>query len=351
MVIDTSVRTTFISTSLGKGFGAVICASLFCGVGGGVSLCSGAWLIGCVPPGNATADDAGAAQGSGAAAGLLPKAAPNVLTTVFEDNFDRPDSGALSPANIERLKGPDNGAAMTGDASAEGPSAAKDGGVMGAAGDAGVQMRRVVEVLPDGGMMLKTVPVQNMSPGDLGNLGPNWYQAQTQAWHIEDGWLCVENAKNHGVWFARPIPVNARIEFDAKSDSPEGDLKAELWGDGRGFAKGTSYNDATSYLAILGGWKNTLHVLARLDEHKDDRKVVHVDKESDDPRQRPVMRGQVYHFKLERNDAKTLRYYVDGLLYATFADAEPLMGPGHDHFGFNDWEAKVCFDNVKITPL
>ena len=30
-----------------------------------------------------------------------------------------------------------------------------------------------------------------------------------------------------------------------------------------------------------------------------------------------------------------------------FTDPEPLSGPGHDHFGFNDWEVPVCFDNVK----
>ena len=29
-------------------------------------------------------------------------------------------------------------------------------------------------------------------------------------------------------------------------------------------ASGVSYNDATSYLTIFGGWKNTLHVLARI---------------------------------------------------------------------------------------
>ena len=28
-----------------------------------------------------------------------------------------------------------------------------------------------------------------------------------------------------------------------------------------------------------------------------------------------------------------------------------FAGQGHDHFGFNEWEAKVCFDNVKVTPL
>mgnify|MGYP005862144527 CR=1 FL=1 len=112
-----------------------------------------------------------------------------------------------------------------------------------------------------------------------------------------------------------------------------------------------SYNNATSYLAILGGWKNSLHVLARLDEHGKDRKVIQVDKESDDPREKPVVKGQTYHFKIERADGRTVRWFVDGQEMLSFVDAQPLAGEGHDHFGFNEWEAKVCFDNVKVTPL
>jgi len=318
-------------------------------------------LVACVPPGNATPDDAGAT--SATPTSLLPKQAPNVLATVFEDNFERPEAGPTKLVSPTASGAPSSSVSSPAEAGSDTSGEAGANGGDGGGLDAGVRMRRFLETLPDGAMVLRTVPMTGPAgdrphddkPQQYGedktNIGPNWVQAQTNAWHIEDGWLCVDNAHNHGIWFARPIPINARIEWEAKSDSPEGDLKAELWGDGRGFAKGTSYNDATSYLAILGGWKNTLHVLARLDEHKDDRKVVHVDKDSDDPRQRPVMRGQVYHFKVERNDGKTVKYYVDTLLMATFLDSEPLMGLGHDHFGFNDWEAKVCFDNVKITPL
>jgi hypothetical protein len=32
-------------------------------------------------------------------------------------------------------------------------------------------------------------------------------------------------------------------------------------------------------------------------------------------------------------------------------DPEPLEGPGHDHFAFNDWEAELWFDNLHIQPL
>ena len=196
-------------------------------------------------------------------------------------------------------------------------------------------------------------PRAGNSNGDSGGdeLGPDWTATGTTAWRIENGRLCGQGARNHGVWLNRTLPVNARIEFDAIGDSPDGDLKAELWGDGRSSATSVSYTNATSYLAILGGWKNKFHVLARINEHGKDRKEVAVDPTSDDPRQRAVVRGQVYRFKIERTDAKTVRWSVDGVEMLSFVDASPLAGMGHDHFGFNNWEVKVCFDNVRVTPL
>jgi hypothetical protein len=32
-------------------------------------------------------------------------------------------------------------------------------------------------------------------------------------------------------------------------------------------------------------------------------------------------------------------------------DDAPLRGAGHDHFAFNNWEAPVFFDNLRITAL
>ncbi len=255
----------------------------------------------CVPAGNSSPSDGSTAAPPGAAAATRTRQAPNVLRTVFEDSFDRQSASGAPPASA-----------------AASASAA---------------------------------PSASGAPQVASSLGPNWYQAQTNVWHIENGKLCGEGAHNHGVWMQRPIPINARIEFDAVSDSPQGDLKAEVWGDGQSSATSISYTNATSYLAIYGGWKNTEHVLARLNEHGSDRKEIHVDKDSDDPRLRPVVGGQVYHFKIERTDGKTVRWFVDGVEMLSFADNAPLVGIGHDHFGFNDWEVKVCFDNVKVTPL
>jgi hypothetical protein len=181
-------------------------------------------------------------------------------------------------------------------------------------------------------------------------LGPDWITTSGD-WRIEAGRLCAKGARNHGAWLARTLPVNARIEFDAVSNSIDGDIKAEVFGDGASAASGVSYNDATSYLTIFGGWKNTFHVLARKDEHARDRPEIKITPGSDDERARPVSPGQVYHFKIERADGKTIRWWVGDMLMFKFTDPEPLTGTGHDHFGFNDWDVPVCFDNVKVTAI
>ncbi|MEZ4315119.1 MAG: hypothetical protein R3F14_44460 [Polyangiaceae bacterium] len=184
---------------------------------------------------------------------------------------------------------------------------------------------------------------------DRRELGPD-YNALSPAWKIIGGKLCVRGARNKGLWLLRKLPVNARIEFDAVAEAPDGDLKVEAWGDGATGATGASYTNATSYIAILGGWKNTRHVLARLDEHADDRMELEVDPTSDDERQRPIAPGQPYHFRIERTNGRSVRMSVNDLLYFELWDDDPLAGPGHDHFGFNNWEAPACFDNLKITP-
>lgn len=182
------------------------------------------------------------------------------------------------------------------------------------------------------------------------DLGPDW-KATSTVWRIESGRLCGERAQNHGVWLQRRLPKNARIEFVATSGSPNGDIKAEVWGDGASSAKGTSYVDATGYIVIFGGWKNSLHVLARLNEHGSDRRELSLVTGSDDPRTAPVAEGRSYRFEIERTDGRTVRFSVDDTLIHSFEDQEPLSGAGHEYFGFNDWTVPVCFDDVLVTPL
>lgn len=181
--------------------------------------------------------------------------------------------------------------------------------------------------------------------------GPNWFSTKPGAWSISSGRLCGRNAHNHPVWLKRRIPTNARIEFDAVSSSADGDIKVEVWGDGTSWATGTSYNDATSYIAIYGGWRNRFHVLARRDEHAPDRKQVDVDPSGATLAARKVEANKTYHFKIERSDGKTVRWFVNDIQVLEYADPKPLVGPGHEHIGFNDWQVRVCFDNLVVTPL
>lgn len=184
---------------------------------------------------------------------------------------------------------------------------------------------------------------------DRDRLGDDWH-ALSDAWRIRGGELCAQGARNRGVWLRRRIPVNARIELDARSGTSEGDIKLELWGDGQSGARKASYDHASGYLAIFGGWSNSRHVLARLDEHGPDRRATAV-RDDTGGAQAPVVAGRTYHFRIERRDGSTLRWWVDDVLMHTFPDPSPLSGPGHDHVGLNDWLAPVCFDNFEVTPL
>jgi hypothetical protein len=177
------------------------------------------------------------------------------------------------------------------------------------------------------------------------------YFATGNQFHVDRGRLCVQGARNHPLWLRHRLPLNARIQVEAEASSDDGDIKLEAWGDGQAAATRVSYTDATSYLAIFGGWKNHYHVLARMDEHAVDRPEVVIEPGSDDPRQQPVLAGHRYRLKLERTDGRTLRFWVDDVEILSFTDKLPLSGGGHDHFAFNDWETPVCFDHLVVEPL
>lgn len=181
-------------------------------------------------------------------------------------------------------------------------------------------------------------------------IGPD-YTVTGAGWTIRGGKLCVEDARNHPLWLLRRLPENARVEFDGVALSSDGDIKVEVWGDGRSHATGASYSDATSYLFVFGGWKNSRHVLARLDEHDDRRLEIPVDPRGEDERTHPVVPQQSYHFVIERRGGNTISWWIDDVGFFEYLDKAPLRGPGHEHFAFNNWSAPACFDNLKITPL
>jgi ribosomal protein S9 len=197
-----------------------------------------------------------------------------------------------------------------------------------------------------GVVLLACVPRGDPAVGDgfsddfaRSELGPAW-RTTGGTYQLIDGKLKIRGARNKPLWLRRTLPRNVRTEFDVRSESAEGDIKVEVYGDGVSKAVEASYT-ATSYVIIFGGWGNTKNVLARLDEHGADRVV-------GPPRK--VERGRTYRMKIER-EGDTISAWVDGQLLAKMVDKDPLWGPGHDHFAFNNWQSELWFDNLKITPL
>jgi hypothetical protein len=176
---------------------------------------------------------------------------------------------------------------------------------------------------------------------DRAALGPDWRATDESAYRIVDGELVAKAAYNHPLWLARPIPRDAVVELDCWSNDDAGDLKVEVWGDGHSFATDrVGAYTSTAYNFIFGGWHNQLSTLARMHEHGDDRQV---------RREPRVVKGRRYHFTITRKGGR-IDWLVDGQPFLAFDDPQPLEGPDHAYFGFNDWEAELHFDNLQIRP-
>lgn len=169
------------------------------------------------------------------------------------------------------------------------------------------------------------------------------YHATGEGYRIEGGALSARGAHNHPLWLRKKLPRNVRIELEARSTERRGDIKVELFGDGRSFDSDGGAYMATGYELIFGGWGNSRSIIARLDEHGRDV-VQRADVK--------VVPNKRYHWKIERQD-QTVRWFIDDMTtpFLELVDAQPLEGPGHAYFGFNNWETDTWFDNLVITPL
>jgi len=174
-----------------------------------------------------------------------------------------------------------------------------------------------------------------------GRLDPQLWRPTIDAYDVRDGALYVEGAKNHPMWLMRRIPCDVKIEFTAWSDSPDGDIKVEVFGDGHSSADDEGAYVGTGYVIIFGGWQNTVNTIARRDEHEG-RMI--------EENETKVVRGQKYHFSI-RVRGGTIDWYLDGKPILHAEDQDPLCGPGNDHFAFSNWATQVHFDDLSIVPL
>jgi hypothetical protein len=176
-------------------------------------------------------------------------------------------------------------------------------------------------------------------------LGADWYATEPNAYKISGGLLSAQGAHNHPLWLRRALPRDAAIEFDVKSNSPDGDIKFEAWGDGSHHAPSHAkvQYTASGYVFIFGGWGNTASIIAKQNEHGKD--VV-------TRKDRPVEPGRTYHMKVARKGGQ-IDWFIDDLQkpFLTLTDPAPLEGDKHAHFALSNWESDLWFDNVQISPL
>jgi hypothetical protein len=174
---------------------------------------------------------------------------------------------------------------------------------------------------------------------DFADTLANWTTTSAN-WKIVDGRLYTGDRpeENKGLWLGNAVslPENVRIEFDAtsvKGNKPEfeGDLKCEFGGDRKEHAAG--------YIIIFGGWKNTVNTIARHDEHGEGRLVVDSSMK--------VKEGETYRLQIVRLGSE-IKWFVNSKLLLRVNDKEPALGGA---FGFNNWNSRVYFDNVRIYAL
>ena len=165
--------------------------------------------------------------------------------------------------------------------------------------------------------------------GNYANLGGDW--------KIDDGKLKSIRAENRNlVLKSVALPQNAVIELTMKSNSKDIDVKFNLWGDGK------PHDHGDGYTFILGGWKNRVSIISKLDEHE---------KKRSEKRNAGLEKGKLYKVNIERKFSK-IKWFVNGELFLEYFDETPLeVTDGYSKLSFANWRSDVEFDDLKIYAL
>jgi hypothetical protein len=172
-------------------------------------------------------------------------------------------------------------------------------------------------------------------------IGGNYYK--TGGGYAVNGALSTRGGHNHPLWLRKKLPKDVQIDVTAWSNTPDGDLKVELAGDGRSFDSDGGQYTSTGYVFIFGGWGNSKSMIARGNEHGQDLKQRTLPK---------VVPGQKYQWRIVKKDKK-LTWYIDDMSqpFLEYTDERMMSGVGHEYFGFNNWESDAWFDDLVVTPL
>ncbi len=172
-------------------------------------------------------------------------------------------------------------------------------------------------------------------------LGENYWTTGGD-WGIDNGVVHSPGVKNNPLWLKAKLPEDVAVEFDARSESTDGDIKCEIFGNG--------YDHASGYVVIFGGWSNSTSIIARLDEHGPTVGQPKGKYDRVEAKGFKVEKGKTYRFRIERK-GNLLRWFVDNKLALQYDDPNPLKGSGHDRFGFSSWDSDLYFDNLSVQPL
>jgi hypothetical protein len=220
-------------------------------------------------------------------------------------------------------------------------------------------------------------------------LGDQWW-SNGGHWRIVAGQVYSPGVGNNPLWLLARLPADVRAEFDVRSEGTDGDVKWEMFGDGR--------THSTGYLFIFGGWHNRESRIAKLDEHaltQEElgaqlsaqarplpRRLEGIDALIDAiegpfsrwqarrdleklethryyGRETPLVvkrldlkveKGRTYHMVVTRQGG-IVRWEMDGRPVLELVDPSPISGSGHDRFGFSSWSNDTYFDNLKLTAL
>ena len=185
-------------------------------------------------------------------------------------------------------------------------------------------------------------------------IGDKW-KVHSPNWRLTTGEIVNKGAENKGtnnkgmfLLWKLPEKGDLRIEFDVRSDSFTrkdrsgkktetfpGDIKAEA------FNRAPKHH-GIGYVFIFGGWHNRHNRVARMEEHGKGAGAVVVNGPA-----RKVKQGHTYRMKVLRVGS-TVAWYADDAYLVHYTDSALIRGP---HFGFNNWQSALTFDNLKIYAV
>jgi len=93
-------------------------------------------------------------------------------------------------------------------------------------------------------------------------LGSAWRDSGGK-YRIADGELVASGARHHPIWLRRILPRDISLEFDARTQSPDGDIRFVIFGDGKSANPEGDGCQSSGYEFVFGGWKNHVSVLCR----------------------------------------------------------------------------------------